>query len=135
MLRVSAVKELPALSRIGDAGALDCEGPSADRRVADASGAGWSRVVVEGRRGVTYGDTFNRTSRWLPGRKRHAREVAACASTAAPAPGRLSDTALLSYPGDCRRDDRLHYIGCLACVSQLRLCPEMAINAGWPAAT
>jgi hypothetical protein len=51
------VKELPALSRIGDTGALDCEGPSDDRRVADAPGAGWSRVVVEGR-GVIYGDTF-----------------------------------------------------------------------------
>jgi hypothetical protein len=79
---------------------------------------------------VIYGDTFTRTSRWLPGRKRHAREVAACASTAAPAPGRLSDTALLSYLGDRRRDDRLRYRGGLACVSQLRLCPEMAIKCG-----
>ena len=104
MLRVSAVKELPALSRTGDAGALDCEGTSDDRRVADASGASWSRVVVENAERVVIGDTFNRKSRWLPERKLHTREVAAGASTAAPAPGRLSYTAALFYHGGCRRD-------------------------------
>src|SRR5512132_3939271 len=55
MLRVSAVKELPALSRIGDAGALDCEGPADDRRLADAPGSGWSWVMAEGRRVVIWG--------------------------------------------------------------------------------
>src|SRR5215213_2710437 len=63
MLRVSAVKELPALSRIGDTDALDCGGPSDDRRVADAPGADWSQVVVDGRRVAIYRDTFNRKSR------------------------------------------------------------------------
>jgi len=63
MLRVSAVKELPALSRIGDTGALDCGGPSDDRRVADAPGADCSRVVVDRRRVAIYRDTFNRKSR------------------------------------------------------------------------
>jgi hypothetical protein len=63
MLRVSAVKELPALSRIGDTDALDCEGPSDDRRVADAPGADWSRVVVDRRKVAIYRDTFNRKSR------------------------------------------------------------------------
>jgi hypothetical protein len=60
--------------------------------------------VVEGRRVVISG-THSIESPWLPGRKRHAREVAACLSTAAPAPGRLSDTALLFYPGECPCDD------------------------------
>jgi hypothetical protein len=63
MLRVSAVKELPALSRIGDTGALDCEGPSDDRRVADAPGADWSRVVVDGRRVAIYGTHSIESSR------------------------------------------------------------------------
>src|SRR5215213_3998588 len=63
MLRVSAVKELPALSRIGDTDALDCGGPSDDRRVADAPGADCSRVVVDRRRVAIYRDTFNRKSR------------------------------------------------------------------------
>jgi len=39
--------------------------------------------------------------------------------TAAPAPGRLSDTALPFYPGNCRPTIRLHYRGGPAWVSQL----------------
>jgi hypothetical protein len=52
MLRVNAVKELPALSRralsrMGDAGASDREGSTADgRRVDDAPEAGCSSVPV-----------------------------------------------------------------------------------------
>jgi len=50
MLRVNAVKELPALSRpalsrMGDAGASDREGPSDDRSVADGRGSRCFPVV------------------------------------------------------------------------------------------
>jgi hypothetical protein len=41
------VKELPALSRTGEAGASDGEGPSEGRRVAEGREAGRSRVPVE----------------------------------------------------------------------------------------
>jgi hypothetical protein len=55
MLRVSAVKELPALSRMRDVGLLDCEGASDDARVADRPGSGCS-PVVEVKRVVITGD-------------------------------------------------------------------------------
>jgi hypothetical protein len=55
MLRVSAVKELPALSRMRDVGLLDCEGASDDARVADGPGSGCS-PVVEVKRVVITGD-------------------------------------------------------------------------------
>ena len=110
MLRVSAVKELPALSRIGDAGALDCEGPSADRRVADALGAGWSWVMVEGRRVVISGThSIESPGGCLGGsvmlvksrgvRKRRLRPQAGC---------QIQRSYLT--PAECRRDD----FGCTA---------------------
>ena len=46
MLRVNAVKELPAFSRVGEVGEWDREGPLGDRRVADGSGSKCSRVAV-----------------------------------------------------------------------------------------
>jgi hypothetical protein len=52
MLRVNAVKELPALSRMGDTS--DREGLSDDRRVVDGRGAGCVPVGV--RRVVISGD-------------------------------------------------------------------------------
>jgi hypothetical protein len=55
MLRVSAVKELPALSRMRDVGLLDREGSSDDARVADGPGSGCS-PVVEVKRVVITGD-------------------------------------------------------------------------------
>jgi hypothetical protein len=66
MLRVNAVKELPALSRpalsrIGDAGASDREGSTADRRVGDGPEAGCSWVAVGVRRVVIAGTQFNKS--------------------------------------------------------------------------
>jgi hypothetical protein len=54
MLRVNAVKELPALSRVGDAGASDREGLSDDRGVANGPGSGCSEVAVGFRRVVIW---------------------------------------------------------------------------------
>jgi hypothetical protein len=56
MLRVNAVKELPALSRMREAGASDGEGLSDDRRVADGAGSGCSEVTVGVKRVVISGD-------------------------------------------------------------------------------
>jgi hypothetical protein len=58
MLRVNAVKELPALSRVG---APDREGSLGDRRVAKGPGSGSSRVVVAVRKVVTTGTQFNQS--------------------------------------------------------------------------
>src|SRR4249919_2571775 len=48
MLRVNAVKELPALSRMDDVDPLDREGPSDPRRVAEGREAGCPGVAVVG---------------------------------------------------------------------------------------
>jgi hypothetical protein len=56
MLRVNAVKELPALLRMGEAGASDGEGLSDDRSVVDGRGAGCVPVPVGVRRIVISGD-------------------------------------------------------------------------------
>src|SRR5512133_195847 len=66
MLRVSAVKELPALSRpalsrMGDAGASDREGSTDDRRVGDGPEAGCSSVAVGVRRVVIAGTQFSQS--------------------------------------------------------------------------
>ena len=55
------MKELPALSRVGDTGALDCEGSSADRRVADRPGSSCSPVAVELRSVVITWDQSNQS--------------------------------------------------------------------------
>src|SRR5215217_5672757 len=56
MLRVSAVNELPALSWMREAGALDCGDSSEDRRVAAGPGPRCSRVSVGVRTVVIAGD-------------------------------------------------------------------------------
>jgi hypothetical protein len=58
MLRVNAVKELPALSRMREAGASDREGLSDDRGVANGPGSGCSEVAVGVRRVVISGTQF-----------------------------------------------------------------------------
>jgi hypothetical protein len=63
---------------MGDAGASDREGSTADgRRLDDAPGAGCSSVPVAVKRVFITG-TNPIKSRWLPGRKHRAREVAVC---------------------------------------------------------
>ena len=56
MLRVSAVNELPALSRVGDVGASDREGSSDDRRVTDGPGSRCSPVEADVKSVVIAGD-------------------------------------------------------------------------------
>ena len=111
MLRVSAVKELPVLSRMGEADALDREGASDDCGAADGSGCGCSRVAVGVSRVVIMWDPINQKSRICLGgssmlvesRRVHERRLR-------PQTGCLIQR-LLCYPADDAVAIQLHYGG------------------------
>jgi hypothetical protein len=101
MLRVSAVKELPALSRMRDVGLLDCEGSSDDARAAVRPGSGCSPVAIELRsvvitwdQSIKVPDLPGRQHMLVESRRVHERRLR-------PQTGCLVQR-LLCYPGECR---------------------------------
>jgi hypothetical protein len=95
MLRVNAVKELPALSRVGDAGASDREGLSDDRGVANGPGSGCSEVAVGFRRVVIWDPIQIKVPGVCLGGSIVLVESRRVCERRLPTPGRLSSTASL----------------------------------------
>jgi hypothetical protein len=110
MLRVNAVKELPALSRpalsrMGDAGASDREGSTADRRVGDGLEAGCSWVPVGVRRVVIRGPNSDQSpGGCLGGSIMLVESRRVDERRLRPQTGCLMQH-LSCYPGECRHGD------------------------------